>query len=95
MSRFIIVGLILAAAFAAAEKAQAYINYPWCINGDARGVDCSFRSKEECARSGRGRGFGSQCRENPSYNPALPFVVEPGRARPLEQGQIRGNAPRR
>jgi hypothetical protein len=45
MSHFIMVGLILAAAIAAAEKAQAYINYPWCINGDARGIDCSYRSK--------------------------------------------------
>jgi len=95
MSHFTTLGLMLAATFALVENADAYMNYPWCINGDSRGVDCSYRSKEECAKSGRNRGFGSQCRENTAYNPALPFVVEQGRVRPTEQGQIRGKAPRR
>ena len=95
MSHFTAAGLILAASFAVVENAAAYINYPWCIYGDSRGVDCSYRSKEECAKSGRGRGFGSQCRQNPSYNPALPNVVEQSRGRSAEPGQFRGNAPQR
>jgi hypothetical protein len=48
--------------------------------GDTRGVDCVFATKEQCAQDGRGRGFGTQCIRNPSYNPALGSVVERGQA---------------
>ena len=75
MKRFItVVGLTLATACAGSRDGLAYLNYPWCVY--SRATDCSYRSKEECAQSGRSRGFGSQCRQNPGYNPKLPYVVE-------------------
>lgn len=75
MKKLMAAGLALSAVVAASGKANAYINYPWCIVGDTRGLDCVFASREQCARDGRNRGFGGQCIQNPFYNPALPSVV--------------------
>jgi Protein of unknown function (DUF3551) len=70
MRRSVIVGLALCAAFAAfAGKTHAEVNYPWCLMGDTRAVDCYFSSREQCAKDGRNRGFGGQCIKNPSYKP--------------------------
>jgi hypothetical protein len=75
MKKSIVAGSALLAVLAASGKANAYVNYPWCIIGDTRAVDCVFMSREQCAVDGRNRGFGSQCIRNPFYNPALPPVV--------------------
>jgi uncharacterized protein DUF3551 len=75
MKKLMTAGLSLSAAFTALEEVHAYVNYPWCLVGDTRGMDCVFSSREQCAVDGRSRGFGSQCIRNPSYNPALPSVV--------------------
>lgn len=75
MKKSMVAGLVLLAVVAASEKASAYLNYPWCIIGDTRAVDCVFASREQCAVDGRNRGFGGQCIQNPFYNPALPSVV--------------------
>jgi hypothetical protein len=75
MRTLVIAGLALWAAFAAfAGKAHAEINYPWCIIGDSRGLDCVFTSREQCAQDGRNRGFGGQCVQNPAYKPGAPTV---------------------
>jgi Protein of unknown function (DUF3551) len=80
MRKSVLAGLVLWAALAAfAGKAQAYINYPWCIIGDTRGIDCVFTSREQCALDGRNRGFGGQCIQNPSYSPARGRIVERAR----------------
>ena len=76
MKKSIAAGLALSAVFAALEEVHAYENYPWCVVGDTRGVDCVFATREQCAQDGRGRGFGTQCIKNPSYNPRLPSVVD-------------------
>ena len=78
MKAWITAGLALSAMLAAFGPAHAYVNYPWCAYGESRGVDCVFSTKEQCAQDGRGRGFGTQCTRNPSYNPGLPSVVERG-----------------
>ena len=78
MKKSMVAGLALSAVVAATGKANAYTNYPWCIIGDTRGIDCLFMSREQCAADGRNRGFGGQCIENPFYNPALPAVVAQG-----------------
>ena len=57
-------------------KVDAYVNYPWCVQGETRGMECVFSTKEQCSQDGRGRGFGSQCIRNPTYNPALGPVGE-------------------
>jgi hypothetical protein len=75
MKKSMVAGSALLAVVAASGKANAYVNYPWCIIGDTRAVDCVFTSREQCAVDGRNRGFGGQCIENPFYNPALPSVV--------------------
>ncbi len=75
MKTLMTAGLSLSAAFTALGEARAYVNYPWCLVGDTRGMDCVFSSREQCATDGRNRGFGSQCVRNPSYNPALPSVI--------------------
>jgi Protein of unknown function (DUF3551) len=75
MKKLMAAGLALSAVVAASGKANAYLNYPWCIIGDTRGIDCVFVSREQCATDGRNRGFGGQCIRNPFYNPALPSVV--------------------
>ena len=80
MKQFVTTGLALAAVFAVLGDAQAYVNYPWCVFGEGRGMDCVFASKEQCAKDGRGRGFGSQCIQNTNYNPALGSVVAAGQA---------------
>jgi hypothetical protein len=100
MKKSIAAGLALAAVFAALGEVHAYVNYPWCVVGDTRGVDCVFSTKEQCAQDGRGRGFGTQCIRNPSYNPKLPSVVEQGpRGAPAQAGPIvpdvTGHLPRR
>jgi Protein of unknown function (DUF3551) len=83
MRKSVIAGLALWAGFAAfAGKAQAYVNYPWCIIGDTRSVDCVFSSREQCAQDGRNRGFGGQCMRNPFYNPARGNVVTQASTRP-------------
>jgi len=78
MKKSMVAGLVLCALVAASGKASAYVNYPWCIIGDTRAVDCVFMSREQCAMDGRNRGFGGQCMRNPFYNSALPAVVGPG-----------------
>ena len=76
MSKLMIGGLVLAAVLTSVEISHAYVNYPWCIEGRGRGMDCVFASKEQCAEDGRNRGFGSQCMRNPAYNPRLPSVID-------------------
>jgi hypothetical protein len=75
----------LSALFAASGKAHAEVNYPWCIIGDTRAVDCYFSSREQCMQDGRNRGFGSQCIKDPYYKPGIPTVPGEKRemARPL------------
>jgi hypothetical protein len=58
--------LALSALFAASGKIHADVNYPWCIIGDTRAVDCYLSSREQCMQDGRNRGFGSQCIKNPA-----------------------------
>jgi len=82
MKRLILAGLALSAVFATRGEVQAYVNYPWCVNGETRGFECYFSTKEQCAQDGRGRGFGTQCIRNPDYNPALPSVGGGGQAQP-------------
>lgn len=82
MRKLITAGLALSAVVAASGKASAYLNYPWCIVGDTRGIDCVFMSREQCSMDGRNRGFGGQCAKNPFYNPALPTVVIQGSSSP-------------
>jgi hypothetical protein len=75
MRKSIIAGLILWAVFAAfAGNVDAEVNYPWCIIGDTRAIDCYFTSREQCMQDGRNRGFGSQCIRNPAYKPGKPTV---------------------
>jgi len=78
MNRLTTAGLALSGVFAASLEVHAYVNYPWCIIGDSRGIDCVFSSREQCSQDGRNRGFGGQCMKNPNYNPALPSVVDQG-----------------
>jgi hypothetical protein len=78
MKKLMTAGLALSAVIAVSGKANAYLNYPWCIIGDTRGIDCVFMSREQCSADGRNRGFGGQCAKNPFYNPALPPVVTQG-----------------
>jgi hypothetical protein len=81
MRILITAGLALSAMFTVSGQVRAYVNYPWCIIGETRGIDCVFSTREQCTQDGRNRGFGSQCMRNPDYNPALGPVVENGRAR--------------
>jgi hypothetical protein len=64
MRKSVIAGLALWAAFAAAEKVNAELSYPWCIIGDTRGFECVFSSREQCMQDARNRGFGGQCIKN-------------------------------
>jgi Protein of unknown function (DUF3551) len=76
MRKSITAGLALWATFAAfAGKVHAEVNYPWCIIGDTRGLECVFSSREQCAQDGRNRGFGGQCIQNPYYKPGQPPTV--------------------
>jgi Protein of unknown function (DUF3551) len=95
MRKSVIAGLALSAAFVAfAGKAQAYVNYPWCIIGDTRGLDCVFTSREQCAMDGRNRGFGGQCIQNPSYNPAKSRIVERAAVRLRHRLRLHKSHPR-
>jgi Protein of unknown function (DUF3551) len=85
MKKLITTGLALSAVLTASlGDVHAYVNYPWCIIGDSRGIDCVFSSREQCSVDGRNRGFGGQCIQNPFYNPALPSVV-PGPVKKTDQ----------
>jgi Protein of unknown function (DUF3551) len=66
----------LFAVFATSGKVHADVNYPWCIIGDTRAVDCYFSSREQCMQDGRNRGFGGQCIQNPYYKPGVPTVSD-------------------
>jgi Protein of unknown function (DUF3551) len=83
----VIAGLALSAVFAG--KAQAYVNYPWCLMGDTRGFECVFSSREQCMQDGRNRGFGSQCIQNPSYKPGVPTVSGPAQGPPTVSGPVK------
>jgi hypothetical protein len=87
MKKLITAGLALSAMFAALGEVHAYVNYPWCVVGESRGIECVFTSKEQCAASGRGQGFGSQCQQNPNYNPALGPLGEGGQVKRPVQGR--------
>jgi hypothetical protein len=87
MKKLITAGLALSVVFPALGEVHAYVNYPWCVHGDARGFECVFSSREQCNADGRGRGFGGQCIQNPHYNPALGPVVERGQVKKPDQGQ--------
>jgi hypothetical protein len=69
MKKLMTAGFALSALFAASGKVNAHVNYPWCIIGNYRGIDCVFSSREQCVEDGRNRGFGSQCIKNPNYDP--------------------------
>jgi hypothetical protein len=80
MRKSVIAGLALWAALASfAGKAQAYVDYPWCLMGDTRGYECVFSSREQCMQDGRNRGFGSQCIQNPYYKPGAPTALQTSR----------------
>jgi hypothetical protein len=74
MRQFMMTVMALSALFAVSGKARAEVNYPWCIIGDTRTIECYFSSREQCAQDGRNRGFGSQCMPNPFYKPGAPTV---------------------
>jgi hypothetical protein len=76
MGKFTFAGMALCATFTSSERVNAYVNYPWCIAGDSRGMDCYFSTKEQCMQDGRNRGFGSQCRQNPYYDPKRGPIIE-------------------
>jgi Protein of unknown function (DUF3551) len=69
MRRIMIAALAVSAVTVSVERSQAYVNYPWCIVGESRGLDCYFSTREQCMQDGRNRGFGSQCIRNPGYDP--------------------------
>jgi Protein of unknown function (DUF3551) len=77
MMKLITAGLALTVVFAASGKVHAAVNYPWCIQGETRGFECIFSSREQCAQDGRNRGFGGLCQRNQFYNPALGPTGEP------------------
>jgi hypothetical protein len=77
MKKWITAGLVLSAAFAASGKVHAAVNYPWCIHGESRGVECVYTSRAQCAESGRGRGFGGQCIRNEFYDPTRGPLGQP------------------
>src|SRR5215475_4112444 len=76
MKKLMIAGLALSAVLTALGEVKAYVNYPWCIIGDTRGIDCVFPTLEQCTADGRNRGFGSQCIKNPNYDAKKGPVVE-------------------
>jgi hypothetical protein len=51
MRRFMMTVMALSALFAASGKVHAEVNYPWCIIGDTRAIDCYFSSREQCMQS--------------------------------------------
>ena len=75
MKKLMTAAFALSALFAVSAKVHAEVNYPWCIIGDTRAIDCYFSSREQCMRDGRNRGFGSQCIQNPAYKPGRPTVL--------------------
>jgi hypothetical protein len=84
MKKLIAAGLVLSPVFIALiGEVHAYANYPWCIIGYRRGVDCYFSIQEQCAAEGRKLGFGRRCIQNSFYNPALPSIVDG--ARPVKE----------
>jgi Protein of unknown function (DUF3551) len=88
MRKLIIAGLILGAGLTVfGRHAQAYLNYPWCTAGDSRGWDCHFSTREQCAMDGGNRGFGSQCIQNPNYDPTKGPIVESSAAKEVKRGQ--------
>jgi hypothetical protein len=88
MRQFMMAVMALSALFAASGKVHADVNYPWCIIGDTRAIDCYFSTREQCMQDGRNRGFGSQCIQNPYYKPGAPTVSGPlgPRNRTVSQG---------
>lgn len=77
MTKWMTAGVTLWAALTAfGGEARAHLNYPWCIIGDTRGIDCVFSTREQCTFDGRNRGFGGQCVRNPEYDPRKGSVVE-------------------
>jgi hypothetical protein len=78
MKKLMSAGLALSAMFSTPGKVHAYVNYPWCIIGDTRGIDCVFSTREQCVVDGRNRGFGGQCVKNPNYDPKKGPVVDSG-----------------
>jgi hypothetical protein len=78
MKALMTAGLSLSAMLTTLGEVKAYVNYPWCIIGDTRGIDCVFSTFEQCTADGRNRGFGSQCVRNPDYDPKSGPVVNSG-----------------
>ena len=104
MKKLMSAGLALSAMFSTPGKVHAYVNYPWCIVGDTRGIDCVFSTREQCVFDGRNRGFGGQCVKNPNYDPKKGPVVDSGIMlnslgqpfhNPAEAPIIRGTQPKK
>jgi hypothetical protein len=55
MKTLMTAGLSLSAMLTALGEVKAYVNYPWCIIGDTRGIDCVFSTLEQCKADGRKR----------------------------------------
>jgi hypothetical protein len=96
MKKVITGAFALSALFAAfVGKTHADVNYPWCIIGNTRAVDCYFSRREQCAQDGRNRGFGGQCIQNPYYKPGRPPTVSGSRAAPQTARPSQAAAPPR
>jgi Protein of unknown function (DUF3551) len=78
MKKLMTAELSLSVVLTALGEVKAYVNYPWCIIGNTRDIDCVFSSREQCAEDGRNRGFGGQCIKNPNYDPKKGPVVNSG-----------------
>jgi Protein of unknown function (DUF3551) len=85
MKKVMTAAFALSALFASSGKVHAEVNYPWCIIGDTRAIDCYFSTREQCMQDGSNRGFGSQCIKNPFYKPGKPTVSGPVNKRAVSQ----------
>jgi hypothetical protein len=72
MKKLAIAGLALAALSGAGGKVHAHGNYPWCVVGQHRDIDCAFSSREQCLTAAGNLGLARKCMQNPFYNPARP-----------------------
>jgi hypothetical protein len=88
MQKSMIAGLMFGAGLTVfGGQAQAYTNYPWCVHGDSRGLECVFANREQCAMDGRNRGFGGQCVQNPYFDPTKGPVIYSAADKRAQRGQ--------
>jgi Protein of unknown function (DUF3551) len=76
MRKLLFAGSALSAVFVGWAAEVRAVEYPWCVIGERRSMECVFSTREQCVADSS-RGFGGGCLQNPFYHGARAALAGP------------------